>query len=49
VVSVVEALVIILFSVLVVRNGYTGNVVGSMYKLMKTLFCLWRLHEFSNW
>ena len=42
-VSVVEALVIIQYSVLVVRSGYTGNVVvgikGSIYKVMKTFVC----------
>jgi len=38
VVSVVEELLIIQCSVLVVRSGYTGNVVvlGSMYKVMMT-------------
>jgi len=35
VVSVVEAMVIIQYSVLVVRSGYTG----SMYKVMKTFVC----------
>jgi len=40
VVFVVEVLLTIQYNVLVVRSGYTGNVVkGSMYKVMETFIC----------
>ena len=38
-VSVVEVLVIIQYSVLVVRSGYTSGIKGSMSKAIKSFIC----------
>jgi len=50
VLCVVEVLVIIQYSILLVRSGYTGNVYciyggikGSMYKVMKSFICRGRM------